>query len=127
MSNTNLTQLLQALMTGLNEALDQETTSQDISVASTENIEESSVKVFLQGSVKTPGVDTFRSYVANGYTFRNLLSTMFPDSDASRIVSVSVSEDGDASTYALDNRIPGALLDAIEVRISYAVESGRNG
>ncbi len=103
--------------------------SQDISVANTASISEQNIKVIMQGSVKTPSSDTVRQMVANGNTFSQLLTSLFPNAQTGRITRVSLNQTvGGRNSFALNDTMPGALLDAPgELRISYSVESGTNG
>ena len=127
MSST-LEALLQSMMPGGNTDVSSQTGNVAISVNDTSTIQEQPVQVVLQGRRATMATDTFRSLIASGQTFENLLSMKFPNSTSSRINAVTVSVGSSVTNYALTSRIPTSLLEAMgSVRVSFASESGTNG
>lgn len=85
------------------------------------------VEVLLQGSRKTPTRSFVASMVGDGSTFEDLRSRIFQASSTTQVSGVAVTLDGHTTTYSATDRIPGSVLDANQVRISYSVNSGTNG
>lgn len=138
MANTNnsvadlLGQLMQTAVNQLTQtdaadgALDDIFSDLELDVEDSSATARESIEVVLQGQVKRPTRDTLTSLVGSAASFSQLRQQLFQSTSA-RGTGVSVTMDGDTTIYSESDRIPGAILDATELRISYSVESGRNG
>ena len=128
MSNTTnpLDIFMQAITQAATAAVTSNTEETTLEVEDTSATLVDSIEVILQGQRKQPSKETLAQLVGSGSTFSNLRQQLF-QSNTSRGIGVSVTYDGRTTTYNESDRIPGSILDATELRISYSVESGRNG
>jgi hypothetical protein len=132
MENNQLTQMLNMFMQAAASAFTPEETTAPESAELELEVEDSTatavatIEVILQGTRKQPSRDTLVSYVSNSQNFGQLRTELFQQSTA-RGTGVSVVADGVTTVYSETDRIPGSLLDATNLRITYSVDSGRNG
>lgn len=120
---------LEMFMQAVNNVMEQSQNADlNLSVADTSATNsQDEIVIILQGQRKQPSRDTLHQLVGRSATFADLRSQLFRSTSA-RGVGVSVTLDGGRPTnYQETARIPGAVLDARQIRISYSVESGRNG